>query len=174
MSQPFVGAPKDGKELTVVAPGLFFGSEQQAAFFGGAEVYMSMSRQVPSIFDPVEPDPVDPSTAEETGETSPIEGPGAGPVDTSVSSTDVRDLSAGREAKQSEVPAPLALDETGKLLVFGQATGVGAVAAMIALGALAWFLLMSRWVQRFSWGRRMTRVQPFRLIDWLYRAFVKT
>ena len=45
---------------------------------------------------------------------------------------------------------------------------------MIALGGLAWLLLMSRWLQRYAWGRRMTRMQPFRFIDWIYRAFVKT
>jgi hypothetical protein len=44
----------------------------------------------------------------------------------------------------------------------------------VALGIFCWFLLMARWLQRFAWGRKLTRLQPFRFIDWMYRAFVKT
>ncbi len=46
--------------------------------------------------------------------------------------------------------------------------------ALLALALLAVLLLLVRWIGRFSWGRRLYRVQPFRALDWLYRAFVKT
>ncbi len=48
------------------------------------------------------------------------------------------------------------------------------VAAIVALGVLGWILLLSRWFQRYMWGRTLHRLQPFRAIDWLYRAFVKS
>jgi hypothetical protein len=167
MSRPFVGAPKDGRELTIVAPGLHFGSDQQAAFFGGAEVYMSMSRQTPFDFDPV------PGEAPEAGGIPSGTGGGGGFGGSSIG-TGGLDFPDGGSKTMTDAPAPVAAGESGKLLVFGKATGIGAVAAMIALGGIVWLLLLSRWLQRFSWGRRMTRMQPFRFIDWMYRAFVKT
>ena len=50
----------------------------------------------------------------------------------------------------------------------------GAVAGIIALGILGWALLLGRWLQRFGWGHKLNRMQPFRTVDWLYRAFVKS
>jgi hypothetical protein len=39
---------------------------------------------------------------------------------------------------------------------------------------VAFVLVLARWSRRWPWGRRLCRAQPFKGIDWLYRAFVKT
>src|SRR5207247_1904572 len=53
-------------------------------------------------------------------------------------------------------------------------TGELIVPIIIALGGVMLFSLASRWIRRFRWGRRLYRYQPFRGLDWLYRAFLKT
>jgi hypothetical protein len=53
-------------------------------------------------------------------------------------------------------------------------TGAWPVAVTLGLGLLGLLLVLSRWLGRFAWGRRLFRVQPFRTFDWIYRAFVKT
>ena len=45
---------------------------------------------------------------------------------------------------------------------------------IVALGGFCWFLLLSRWLQRYTWGAKLTRFQPFKFFDWMYRAFVKS
>jgi hypothetical protein len=60
------------------------------------------------------------------------------------------------------------------MLIYEQATGRGAVGGIIALGLLGWFFLLGRWLQRYTWGRKLNRLQPFRTFDWVYRAFVKS
>src|SRR5687767_13606179 len=49
MSAPHVEATEDGTKLTIVAAGLTIGSEQQAAYVGGAEVYASFGGGVPGV-----------------------------------------------------------------------------------------------------------------------------
>jgi hypothetical protein len=53
-------------------------------------------------------------------------------------------------------------------------TGRWVVPATLVAGLLVALLLLFRWIGRFPWGRRLQRTPPFRSIDWLYRAFVKT
>ena len=69
---------------------------------------------------------------------------------------------------------PVSAAPATEMLIYEQATGRGAVAGIIALGVLCWFLLLGRWLQRFGWGHKLNRMQPFRTVDWLYRAFVKS
>ncbi len=52
--------------------------------------------------------------------------------------------------------------------------GLAELAPLLALALLGVLLILVRWIGRYSWGRRLYRVQPFRALDWLYRAFVKT
>ncbi|MCA1708665.1 MAG: hypothetical protein LC808_37435, partial [Actinobacteria bacterium] len=58
MSEPYVDAPPDGRTITIVAPGLHFGSEQQSVFFGGAELRASVGREEPFVFHPEKSDPI--------------------------------------------------------------------------------------------------------------------
>lgn len=169
MSEPYVDAPADGGTLTIVAPGLHFGSEQQAALLGGAELYMSMGEDAQTQFestmgdppaDPGDADAADPDIA--TGIGGIGVGGGSGTIDAGGSGLDTD----GEEA--------FAAEPTGELMIFEKATGIGAVAAIVALGGLCWFLLLSRWLQRYAWGAKLTRFQPFKFVDWMYRAFVKS
>ena len=168
MSEPYVDAPEDGGTLTIVAPGLHVGTEQQAGFFGGAELYMSMGQEAENEFNATIPD---------TGDDKIGTGGGADGFDVGGSG----DLGGGT-GNLGEGPAfgggdgdeALAASETGELLIFEKATGVGAVALIVALGGFCWFLLLSRWLQRYTWGSKLTRFQPFKFFDWMYRAFVKS
>ncbi len=172
MAAPFVDAPGDGSKLTIVAPGLHFGSEEQAAFFGGAELVMSMGLVEPPLHATDEPIETD-NGGGSGGTTS-----SGGGLDFSDSSTssglDLGTSGTIGPTPQTEGQQPIALEDPSQVLIFEKATGIGAVALIVILGGFCWFLLMSRWLQRYAWGRKLTRVQPFRFIDWMYRAFVKT
>ena len=169
MSEPSVEAAPDGTSLTIVAPGLHVGSDQQAALLGGAEVYMSASRQASPEFevDPGESGGDGGSVFNDDGSFDSGLGSGGVPGGTSGFDGD------GGLTSPSEGEA-FAAEEPGELLIFEKATGVGAVAVILALGGFCWFLLLSRWLQRFTWGTKLTRFQPFKFFDWMYRAFVKS
>ena len=168
MSEPYVEAAPDGTTLTIVAPGLHFGSEQQAALFGGAEVYMSAGKDAVTEFEiPEDTDVGDDSVFNDDGSFN--TGVGSGGVTGGIGGTggavDGSDVGGGEA---------LAAEETGEMLIYEKATGIGAVALIVALGGFCWFLLLSRWLQRYTWGQKLTRMQPFRFFDWMYRAFVKS
>ena len=168
MSEPSVEAAPDGTSLTIVAPGLYVGSDRQAALFGGAEVYMSASRQADTGFEiETEEDPDDGSVFNEDGSFD--SGLGSGGFTGGTSGSDIDGDLTSPDAGEA-----LAAGETGQLLIFEKATGVGAVALIVALGGFCWFLLLSRWLQRYTWGTKLTRFQPFKFFDWMYRAFVKS
>lgn len=168
VAKPYVEAPDDGGTLTIVAPGLHVGSEQQAALLGGAELYMSMGEDAENTFVPDVPDPA----SEDDG--SDVEGggfdTGSGTGDLGGGTTDL----GGSGTGTGDGEESLAAGEPGQLLIFEKATGVGAVALIVALGGFCWFLLLSRWLQRYTWGAKLTRFQPFKFFDWMYRAFVKS
>ena len=168
MSEPFVEAAPDGGTLTIVAPGLHVGSEQQAALFGGAEVYMSSGREAAVDFeaDPADTKDDDNSVFDDDGSFNSGIGSGLG--------SGTSDVDGGFNSAAGEGAGAVAAGEDGELLVYEKATGIGAVAMLVALGGLCWFLLLSRWLQRYSWGVKLTRLQPFRFFDWMYRAFVKS
>ncbi len=168
MSEPYVEAAPDGGTLTIVAPGLHFGSEQQAALLGGAELYMSAGEQANVPFpDPPDPDDTDGSVFNDDGSFN--SGVGSGGIGSGGNGFDGGVGGGGGEGTQ-----PLAAEETGEVLIFEKATGIGAVAVLMALGGFCWFLLLSRWLQRYTWGQKLTKMQPFKFFDWMYRAFVKT
>lgn len=171
VAAPYVEASPDGSQLTMVAPGLMIAHEEQAAFFGGAELYASFGEFAgdpgfgggPEIDLGSEPADVssgfDSSVGFDTGEVG-VGGPGLS-----------GGVAIGSPGDDSTAPVAAGGEE---LLVYRQATGRGAVAGLLAVGLLSWLLLLGRWLQRFSWGRRIFLAQPFRLFDWIYRAFVKT
>lgn len=169
MAEPYVDAAPDGGSLTIVAPGVHFGSDQQSAFFGGAEVYMSMGQEVDSGVAGI-PE-VDGGGEDISAGSADLDAGAGNGVGTGVTDILGGSLSGGDDG---QAEAPVAAGDPGALLVFEKATGVGAVAIIVALGGFCWFLLLTRWLQRYPWGRRMIRRQPFHLIDWVYRAFIKT
>jgi hypothetical protein len=176
VAEPYVSVPKDGRTLTMIAPGLHFGSEQQSVFFGGAEVRASMGKDTPFVFEPdiPESDPGDPESPSGGDDPAPISGGTGGSTGTSGSIDLGGGGPAGADAGPEDSAVPVGLTNPGVTLLFEKATGIGAVPSLVALGLLCWMLLLARWLQRYSWGRRMTRYQPFRFVDWMYRAFVKT
>jgi hypothetical protein len=173
MSEPYVSVPPDGGQLIVYAPGLHFGSTQQSAFFAGAEISASFGREVPFEFVPQVNAP-----GSSTGNGSSGSGGLGGTGGFGLGSTGGLGLGGGGggdvPVAAADTAEPVAAGEPASIRIFEMPTGVGAVPAIIAFGIVGWFLLMSRWLQRFTWGRKMARLPVFRTIDWLYRAFVKT
>lgn len=167
MSEPYVDAPDNGGTLTIVAPGLHVGSEQQAALLGGAEIYMSMGEDAENKFIADRTEAIEDRNASDLDPGSFDTGGGSGGLGSGT--TDF-----GSDTATDEGSEILAAGEPGRLLIFEKATGVGAVAVIIALGGFCWFLLLSRWLQRYTWGAKLTRFQPFKFFDWMYRAFVKS
>ena len=172
VAAPYVKAEEDGTKLTIVAEGLTIGTDQQAAFVGGGEVYASFGAGVPTTTLTEIPE-TDPDVGVSTGDGGSTDGGFDSPVGGigSVSGSGGFDLAA---PGAPEASAPTAAGDTGEVLVYEMATGRGGLPGLLLLGAIAWFFVMSRWLQRFAWGRKLTRLQPFRGLDWIYRAFVKT
>ncbi|HYI46520.1 MAG TPA: hypothetical protein VE174_13775 [Actinomycetota bacterium] len=170
MAAPYVNASEDGTKLTIVAAGLTLGTDQQAVFVGGAELLAGFGGGL-GDFELPPLDETEPPTTTDVGGgggddiTSPVGGIG------SVGGSSGFDVAA---PLSEDATAPVAAGEPEEILIYEMATGRGAVPAIIALGIVMWFLLLSRWLQRFTWGRKLTRYQPFRTVDWVYRAFVKT
>ena len=170
MAAPYVSATPDGSQVRIVAPGLMIAHEQQAFFFGGAEFYAGMGEGLDFSFTPR--DIGDPSDPGDGGGFADL-GAGTG-FDTGAASLPGDTFGGGVALGPTDADDPLAAEPSTEILIYEQATGRGAVAAIVALGVLGWVLLLSRWFQRYSWGRTLHRLQPFRAIDWLYRAFVKS
>lgn len=167
MAAPYVQAAKDGKKLTIVAAGVTIGTDQQSAFFGGAEVYASAGEDAGFALPPLG----------ETGGPTDIGGGGGGGFDSPVGG--VGSVGGVGEFDSAapfggDTAAPVAAGDPGEVLIYSMPTGRGAVPLIVGLGILMWFFVMSRWLQRFPWGRKLGRHQPFRTVDWVYRAFVKT
>lgn len=159
LAGPYVRAAEDGTSLTMIAPGLYIGTDQQASFIGGAETYAGMGRVPPQ---PVGTGPTltDPGfdTITTTG-TQPIpsignEPEGGGPV---APSAGLPEREGGRTVAVSE-------HHSGPL----------AMASILGTGAVLLLLLLAGWARRFEWARRLYSIQPFKTFDWLYRAFLQT
>jgi hypothetical protein len=166
VSEPYVSVPSDGGELTIVAPGLHFGSDEQNAFMGGIEVVASFREGDPFAFDPALPPEVGedmPDFAD--GGFASVGGDGAAGLD----------IGDGMEGLETELTdEPLATGDDGAILIYELATGRGLIPGLVLLALLLWMFIMSYWIQRFAWGRRLARRPPFSTMDWIYRAFVKT
>ena len=170
LAEPYVDAAEDGSTIVVVAPGLHFGTEEQSMFFGGAELYASASRQEPFDF-------IGGGGGTNTGGGGSVGGSSGGfGLGGSVTGGGLGGFGSGNVSPAPEDPAqpPVAAGEPGELLVYEMPTGVGTVPTMIGLSAVCALLVLSRWLQRYAWGRKLYRHQPLKGIDWLYRAFVKT
>jgi len=164
VAEPYVDTSEDGGDLTVVAPGLHFGSDQQSAFFGGIEIYAGMGREAPFTFSTREP-------AESASATTTTVTGGTGGTTVPSSDTSLPAASGGTGDAVENDDTTTASDE---LVVTEIPTGTATLPLIFAFAGLCWFVVMSRWLQRYPWGRNLADHQPFKLIDWIYRAFVKT
>jgi hypothetical protein len=147
---PFVLPTDSGHALSIVAPGLSVMSDAQSVFLGGAELYGSFDRGPAAEFNPLLPGivslpPLPPVVLPPAIPPAPVAPPSMG----------------------STVP-------TANFAIRMYDTGQVAIAAILAAGLAALLLVLARWSRRWAWGRRLSRAQPLKGIDWLYRAFVKT
>ena len=157
IAAPFVSADEDGRALRIVAAGLYFASAQQTIMFGGAEVQATMGREpVPPAF----------GGGNDTGGNGGVGGGIGGFPTPAPTSTAGPSPSPGPAAGPGTVEPELAVSRVE--------TGGWIVPAALGAGFVVAILLLLRWVGRYAWGRRLHRAQPFRAIDWLYRAFVKS
>ena len=153
---PYVKSAQDGTSLAVIAPGFFYGTEQQTTYIAGAELFAGMGRADPFV-NPVRPpddlfDIFIPGFTDGPGGQFPIGGPLAAPTGPEIGPGD----------------SALALD------VREVVSGPWAIAAILAFGLIAMILVLGKWVQRFDWGRRWFEAQPLRSINWMFRAFIQT
>jgi hypothetical protein len=169
MAAPYVDAAKDGSSLTIIHGGLTIATTDQAAFFAGGEVYASFGSSPDDSFNYPDPQPEDNTGIGGGGSIDSGGGLGGGTTDLGGGDITTTGGGGGTGGEEGTAAGP-----GGELLVFTVATGRGGVTSILVLAGLALLLMASRWVQRFPWGRGLAKVFPFKLIDWIYRAFVKT
>ncbi|MGH2686202.1 MAG: hypothetical protein ACRDJP_12120, partial [Actinomycetota bacterium] len=166
VAAPYVRAADDGSALDIVAPGLVVAHPEQSVFLGGAEVHATFGRVSPTG------KPIGTSN-EEPPAVSDDDGGGADGGGITAGSEPPAGSGGSPEAVPPEAaPQPVAATEVPASTVLVR-TGVPVLALIVGFGALSVLLVLTRWVGRFAWGRAVMGVQPFRGLDWLYRAFVK-
>ena len=172
VAAPYVATEPDGSQIRLEAPGFMITTTQQTVHFAGAETGAGLGEALDFEFQGGGD-----TTSEDESSTTSDDGfdTTAAPFDTGSASVGTSTFGGGVAVGPAETFAedPLAAPAT-ELLIYEQATGRGAVGAIVALGVLGWFLLLGRWLQRYAWGRKLHRFQPFRTLDWLYRAFVRS
>lgn len=153
MAAPWVEAKPDGKQLTIIAPGLVVATEQQTVYYAGGELSAGMDRATPVTF---QNQPL-PSFVSSKAPVNTFSLLGTGPVNI------------------SPTPAQTTTEEATRTIAIKQADASRFPAgAILGLGGLALLLLLAGWLQRFTWGRRLYGIQPFKFFYWAYRAFVRT
>jgi len=165
LAAPYIEAAEDGGSLRILAAGLFVASGEQSAYFGGGEVEATFGRGTP----PPEIDPPPDDTGDDpvTGSGFSTDGFETGPVTTAPTATPPVPTEAPQAGAPVAAPAPVVSVEEF-------ATGRAGVVVILALGGFALLLVLLRWITRFSWGQSLYEMQPFRSLDWIYRAFLKT
>lgn len=151
VAAPYVKSSADGSALVIVAPGLTVATSKQTAYLAGGELRVSsLGLEVPFVFQP---------TAFGTGTRFRSGG--------NVFSIPATEASSGNVDYG---------EEPGKTLVSVRQIDAGPlpVLGIVGFGGLVLAMLMGGWIRRFAWGRRLFAVQPFRTLDWIYRAFVRT
>ena len=173
MAAPYVATEDDGSQIRVEAPGLIIATTEQTIHFAGAETGAGLGEELDFEFQRGPGSEQETTTDDDSGSSD--FSTSAAPFDTGSAVLGGGTFGGGVAIGPSD-PAgnPVSAAPATEMLIYEQATGRGAVAGIVALGLLGWFLLLSRWLQRFGWGRKLHRLQPFRTFDWLYRAFVKS
>jgi hypothetical protein len=138
----------------MIAPGLVIATDQQTAYYAGAELLASFGRQAPPSFG--------------TGTIGGIETLSGGGFS----------FIPGLGSAQPflEAPAlPTGEAEAEPSIAIRQIdASQWPAGSILALGGAAFLMLMAGWLQRFSWAKRLYGVQPFRFLFWMYRAFIRT
>lgn len=156
LSAPYVISKKDGTQLKIYAPGMFYGTETQTTYIGGAQLDAGLGRA--PAFDFLATD--FPSSF---GTISFLR-PGPPPFGSAFEPTP--DSSSGQAIDGIERGPILSVRE--------MATGPAPMIILMAAAGFALALLMLGWIQRFEWGRHLFGFQPLRSVNWVYRAFVRT
>jgi hypothetical protein len=170
MAAPYVGTEDDGSQIRVEAPGFMIATTEQTVHFAGAESGAGLGEELDYRF---QRNP-GPDTSSSAGDGTDDFSSSAAPFDSGAAVLGGTTFGGGVAIGPSDTADPQAAAPATEMLIYEQATGRGAVAGIVALGVLGWFLLLGRWLQRFGWGKKLYRLQPFRTVDWLYRAFVKS
>lgn len=156
ISGPYVVSKNDGKQLLIVAPGLFYGTDQQTTYAAGAEVRAGFDRVEPFSFN-----------ASEFSSGTPALGlfrPGPGTFGETGQFSDISEILP---------PAPV-LGEPPTLSVRELSMAPWPLASMITFGGFTLLVLLAGWIQRYGWAKRIFTLQPLRSINWMYRAFLRT
>lgn len=168
MAAPYVATEDDGSQIRVEAPGLIIATTEQTVHFAGAEGGAGLGETLDYEFQGGGGTGAQPDTGSDDNDFSTS-------ADTGSAVLGGASFGGGVAiGPATSAGDPVAASPATELLIYEQATGRGAVAGIVALGVLGWLLLMGRWLQRFGWGKKLYRLQPFRTVDWLYRAFVKS
>jgi hypothetical protein len=176
MAGPYVSTAKDGSDLRIVAPGFFVATSQQTAFMAGVEMTGTFGRSTPPTFhlpggggDHTQGDTSGGGSSGggtgSTGSTGTGTGTGTTVFPTGPTGTGTDTSGSGGGTLPPTQP---------EFAIISKLDAPWAPIAIIGMGALAFLLILGRWVQQFEWGRRMYETRPLRSFQWLYRAFVKT
>lgn len=151
---PFISASDDGKNLFMIAPGLFYSTSQQTTYVAGAQVRATFGRAIPFSF-----------LSSSFGSSSlGLIRPGPSTFGSEVPS-DLGTTAAPAESTPAEPPV---------LSIKRLATRPWPFTSLAIFAVVTLGVILAGWVQRFRWGRRIYTLQPFRSFNWMYRAFVRT
>lgn len=164
IAKPFVKASRDGRTLTIVVPGLVLVTERQTVFFGGAEVLAGMGRATERVFEPPPPTREGPPPAPAA---APLDD--ADPVASDPPTAAIPDPIAPVAEQVGTQPVAAAERSVEKFV-----TGTWLVSALLGSGFLVALLVILHWARGRPNAAALYRTPPLRLLDWLYRAFLKT
>ncbi|MGH2812034.1 MAG: hypothetical protein ACRDI1_04905 [Actinomycetota bacterium] len=153
VSGPYVLATEDGSQLTIIAPGFFYGTDAQTTYAAGAEIYVGLGRAVPFSFS---------ATDLSSGSFTPLQ-PGLPAFQ-----------SRGSGAAPPPAPAPPSTGDPLAVSVEKVSFDPWAAGAILGLAVTALLIMLLNWMRRFEFGRRLYRIQPLRSLNWMYRAFLRT
>ena len=156
LAGPYVITNAEGTLLTMIAPGMFYGNNQQTTYVGGAEVRAGFGRAAPFSFSPFG------GTGD--GFSLGLIRPGPAPF-----GTEIPPAGGGLPAVEAAAPADPRTVSLQRL-----PAGPVAAASILGFGGLIFLVLLAGWIKRFEWGKRIYRAQPLRSLNWIYRAFVRT
>ena len=156
LAGPYIITNAEGTLLTMIAPGMFYGNNQQTTHVAGAEIRAGFGRAAPFSFSPFG------GTGD--GFSLGLIRPGPAPF-----GTELPPAEGGLPAVEAAAPADPRTVSLQRL-----PAGPVAAASILGFGGLILLVLLAGWIQRFNWGKRIYRAQPLRSLNWIYRAFVRT
>jgi hypothetical protein len=153
---PYVVANNAGTQLMMIAPGLFYSTNDQTTYVAGSEVRAGFGRSIPFSF-----------LASQFNSGN----PGLGLIRPGPQNFGDETAALGTDGVLPTAPDA---GEPPVLSIRRLATAPWPLASMIAAAGLALLVLLAGWMQRFPVARKLFRLQPLRSLNWMYRAFVRT